>query len=207
MAIQAAVALIVGALMLILAGPMAGFLTTALGLAIPIVLVVGLFLLQWGYYLLFELVWNGQTPGKRLIGIRVIRENGYPIRAWDAVVRNIVRIIDGPPYMAMVGLLVMLLNRRSKRLGDFAAGTIVIREARLGTPSAIAADRQAPPLSLDPAEETLVRDFLGRRQRLTPAARAALAVQLSTRLARRYGLQPPSDTQAEAFLETLVGSA
>jgi uncharacterized RDD family membrane protein YckC len=95
-----------------------------------ILVFLGVFFLLWGYYLVFELVWNGQTPGKRLLDLRVIRENGYPIRAPDAVVRNLIRVVDGPPFGFAVGVIAMLLNERAKRLGDFAAGTIVVREAR-----------------------------------------------------------------------------
>ncbi len=103
----------------------------------PVVLVVllivaflGGFFLLWGYYMLFEIIWSGQTPGKRALGLRVIRENGYPIRPGDAVVRNLIRVIDGPPFGAAIGSLVMLLNSRSKRLGDYVAGTIVVREGK-----------------------------------------------------------------------------
>ena len=88
------------------------------------------FFLLWGYYVVFEIVWNGQTPGKRALGLRVIRENGYPLRPGDAVVRNLIRIVDGPPLGAVVGSLVMLCNDRAKRIGDFAAGTIVVREGK-----------------------------------------------------------------------------
>jgi uncharacterized RDD family membrane protein YckC len=91
-------------------------------------LAVGLFGIIFGYYIVFELLWNGQTPGKRVMGLRAIRENGYPLRAGDAVVRNLVRLVDSLPTLYMVGLVTMLLNSRSKRLGDFAAGTIVVRE-------------------------------------------------------------------------------
>jgi len=98
--------------------------------ALIIVVILGGFFLLWGYYMVFEIAWSGQTPGKRVLGIRVIRENGYPIRAVDSVVRNLVRVIDAPPFGFVIGALVMLLNARSKRLGDFAAGTLVVREGK-----------------------------------------------------------------------------
>src|SRR3982074_2673357 len=85
-----------------------------------------------GYFILFEILWNGQTPGKRMLGIRVIRENGYPMRPIDAVIRNLVRIVDWLPGGYGIGVLTMLLNKRSKRLGDFASGTIVVREGSRG---------------------------------------------------------------------------
>src|ERR671926_427029 len=85
--------------------------------------LLAVFVVTAGYYIFFEIVWSGQTPGKRALGVRVIRENGYPIRPVDAVIRNLVRVVDGLPSGYAIGLLVMLLNNRSKRLGDFAAGT------------------------------------------------------------------------------------
>src|SRR5918911_227838 len=97
--------------------------------------VLLVFVVTSGYYVFFEIVWNGQTPGKRLVGVRVIRENGYPIRPIDAVIRNLVRIVDWLPGMYGIGVLTMLLNQRSKRLGDFASGTIVVREAPSGVES------------------------------------------------------------------------
>src|SRR5712691_9716473 len=101
------------------------------------VLVLGLFALALlivtaGYFMLFEILWNGQTPGKRLVGVRVIRENGYPMRPIDAVIRNLVRLVDWLPGAYGIGVLTMLLNKRAKRLGDFASGTIVVREGSRG---------------------------------------------------------------------------
>src|ERR1700730_210808 len=95
--------------------------------------------------MLFEILWSGETPGKSLVGVRVIRENGYPIRPVDAVIRNLVRIVDWLPGIYGVGVLTMLLNQRSRRLGDFASGTIVVREGarNAGAPS-LAADLTAP---------------------------------------------------------------
>src|SRR5579859_3411485 len=85
-----------------------------------------------GYFMFFEILWNGQTPGKRMVGIRVIRENGYPMRPIDAVIRNLVRVVDWLPFGYGVGVLAMLFNSRSRRLGDFASGTIVVREGSSG---------------------------------------------------------------------------
>src|SRR6266545_4020465 len=78
--------------------------------------VLAVFAVTFGYYMLFEIVWSGQTPGKRALGVRVIRENGYPIRPVDAVIRNLVRVVDWLPATYGVGLIAMLLNKRSKRL-------------------------------------------------------------------------------------------
>lgn len=186
--------------------------------------VLAVSLILWGYYILFEIIWSGQTPGKRALGIRVLRENGYPLRPGDAVVRNLVRIIDGPPVGAAIGLLVMLLNSRSKRLGDFAAGTLVVREGARGgvssssalataldasfaPPTAGGTGGMVPPPSptLSAADATLVRDFLMRRERLDAPARAALAGRLAYGLAERYGLHGQREGLSDdEFLQRLI---
>ena len=83
----------------------------------------------WGYSALFEAFWNGQTPGKRLFNIRVIKDSGRQITLFEALARNLLRVVDMfPPPVYFVGLVSMLCNRQQKRLGDFVAGTIVIHE-------------------------------------------------------------------------------
>jgi uncharacterized RDD family membrane protein YckC len=93
------------------------------------------FLTRWGYYIFFESLLRGQTPGKRAIGLRVIRENGLPPSPGQILIRNLLRIADMlPPPTYLVGALSVLLSKRGQRLGDMAAGTLVIRE-RFGTRS------------------------------------------------------------------------
>src|SRR5215212_6431249 len=94
-----------------------------------VLVILVIFGAWWGYFLLFELLWNGQTPGKRLFHLRVVRAEGQPISTLAAIIRNIVRAID--MFLAL-GLAVMLIDQRSRRLGDFAAGTVVIREPESG---------------------------------------------------------------------------
>jgi uncharacterized RDD family membrane protein YckC len=172
-------------------------------------LVVGLaallvFLVMFGYFILFEIVWNGQTPGKRLLGLRVIRENGYPIRPVDSVIRNLIRVVDWLPLAYGVGMLTMLLNNRSKRLGDFASGTIVVREGARGTSALrISAAPEPVGIALSNADATLVRDFLIRRGTMNPHARAELAQRLAAAVATRYSLTVSSNP--EEFLDRLAG--
>jgi uncharacterized RDD family membrane protein YckC len=196
--------------------------------ALPIIIlgalaVVVVFVVLFGYFMFFEIVWSGQTPGKRMLGIRVLRENGYPVRSGDSVVRNLIRVIDGPPFGAVLGLTVMLFNGKSRRLGDFAAGTLVVREgtrrgvAALSAPPSPASPTGAPsgppdgagapgPPVLSPADATLLRDFLVRRERLDPESRGDLARRLADTLAARYGLQAQrSGSSDEVFLERLAG--
>ena len=82
----------------------------------------------WGYFSLFEALWHGKTPGKHLAGTRVVRRDGSPVRPLDVAIRNLVRIIDFLPFGYGLGFLVMVANRQSRRLGDYAAGTFVVHE-------------------------------------------------------------------------------
>lgn len=107
-----------------------------------IVAVAGLlsFAILWGYYIFFELYWNGQTPGKRWAGVRVIRTDGMPITLAESVIRNLVRLVDFLPASYGVGVVAMFINEQSRRLGDLAAGTVVVRER-----SAVTLDSLAKP--------------------------------------------------------------
>ena len=91
-----------------------------------IILIVTLFVIQFGYFIIFEITLGGRTPGKELAGLRVIKENGQPLTALDSIIRNLVRIIDFLPFGYGVGVITMFFNARAKRLGDFAAGTLVV---------------------------------------------------------------------------------
>ncbi len=94
----------------------------------PAFFVILVFCVYWGYFALFEIFWKGQTPGKRYAGIRVMKESGRPINAFEAITRNLMRAVDSLPGFYGVGLLTMFLNKQSRRLGDFVAGTIVVHE-------------------------------------------------------------------------------
>ncbi|MCX8053655.1 MAG: RDD family protein, partial [Armatimonadetes bacterium] len=87
-----------------------------------------IFLIIYGYYVYFEFVWNGQTPGKRLFRLRTVREGGIPVDLACAALRNLVRIVDFLPLMYGLGAIVILASSTNKRLGDYAAGTIVVKE-------------------------------------------------------------------------------
>ena len=110
-------------------------LARAGGLGVGVTLV-SWFALSWFYGGLFETYWNGQTPGKRLLGLRVLSVDGQPINALQAVLRNILRDVDSMPLggigvpLYMLGLTVMAANDRYQRLGDLACGTIVVVEQR-----------------------------------------------------------------------------
>ena len=100
--------------------------------------VVGIvvFFVLWFYFPAFEWLWRGQTPGKRYQGIRVVRTDGQPVGLAPVLVRNLIRIVDVTllPFLALIS---MVITRRSQRLGDLAAGTMVVRERALPAPSAL----------------------------------------------------------------------
>ena len=86
------------------------------------------FVMVWGYFALFESFWQGQTPGKRIMKLRVIKDSGRAITLFESMARNLLRVVDSLPSAYLVGVITMLCNRHNKRLGDYVAGTIVIHE-------------------------------------------------------------------------------
>ena len=188
-----------------------------LAIAVPIVLGIGagdlsgsvelvvlsliLFLLFWGYYPIFELSWQGQTPGKRAQRLRVIRTDGQPAGGAAIMVRNLIRILEVfmLPFLAVIS---MIVTARAQRLGDLAAGTLVIREARFSAPqSVVSASRP----DLPERDYDMIRSFLARRKSLDPTARWRLAAQLATAIRGRVG-SLPDGLADETMLEAIAQS-
>lgn len=175
--------------------------------------VLLLFFGWWGYFILFELLWNGQTPGKRLFRLRVVQAEGRPEGAVASLVRNLLRAID---VFLMLGVVVMLIDRSSRRLGDFAAGTLVVREPRTVARGAFYSVRiPAVPESkveaipnagrITMAQYTLVRDFFDRRHALSYEREAELAGRLAGELARVLRVDSWSEFgDAPTFLATVA---
>jgi uncharacterized RDD family membrane protein YckC len=175
------------------------------------------FALYWVYYIVFELVWGGQSPGKRLVKLRVVRLDGTPASAGQIIIRNVGRLVDIFPGFYAVGLIVMFLNDQSRRLGDFAAGTLVVREnaqlslqqlsaptAPLVSLSSAAAEEAAalPVYRLNRDQKHLVREFITRRESMNDAQRARLAIQIGQAIAQQMDtLQPSHPAQAERLIE------
>ena len=147
------------------------------------------FAVLWGYYVLFEGLMDGQTPGKRIHHLRVVREGGFSVTFGVSAVRNLVRILDMQPlFLYLVGFGSILVTKRGQRLGDLVAGTIVVREALRDTqaPAAVApVSTSAPALHTALSEEEfLVLDrFVQRWGTIEPLHRAVLAAQLADRFA------------------------
>jgi uncharacterized RDD family membrane protein YckC len=172
----------------------------------------------WGYYIFFEMIWNGQSPGKRWMGLRVIRTNGTPITLTESLVRNLVRLIDFLPFYYGLGVVTMFINDQSRRLGDLAAGTLVVRDRAvislesLGTVSSatIPTRNISPRVAALPVERLreqdlrLVEEFFRRRHDL--ATRTDLAQHLLRQLFERMSLEPPhlDPLLAEDFLAEIV---
>lgn len=151
-------------------------------------LILGFFVLQWGYFVLFEALWDGQTPGKRRMGIRVVQDGGFSISFGASAVRNLARFVDMQPgTLYAVGILAAVFSRSGKRLGDMLAGTMVVRE-RVTTvlpPVAAANDEAVAPTSaqLTTEEYELLERFLQRRAALSSEARLALTDRFAGRFA------------------------
>ncbi|HEY3081842.1 MAG TPA: RDD family protein [Chloroflexota bacterium] len=170
---------------------------TGLASAMQAAAALGTFATLWGYHVFCEMVWHGQTPGKRWVGLRVIKEGGYPIGFVDSVIRNVVRLVDFLPLFYVIGAIVMFVDRRSRRLGDLAAGTLVVKERRELRLEGVTAGLFAPadgasPLApelarLSPADRSLLREYLRRRGTLTVAAREALAAKVAPGMAGKIG--------------------
>lgn len=159
------------------------------------------FVFFWGYYIFFEILWNGQSPGKRMVGLRVIRVDGTPVTAAEVVIRNLVRLIDFLPSAYGVGVVTMFVNDKSRRLGDLAAGTVVVHDRSVKTlnelsPSrhksmqALAANVPLPngfPLErLKDRDIEIIEEYLKRRAHLPN--RGELSLQILNSLYTRVGL-------------------
>lgn len=190
------------------------------------VLIIVVFVLFSGYFAFFEWWWDGQTPGKRLMKLRVIREDGRPITLWEAIARNLLRIFDAIPGFVIpiysVGLIVVFLNSRDQRVGDMFAGTVVIRERTdeaptfaetFSNPVADAAFRRvqqrtafdANISSIGEREIEVIESFLRRRWDLTERQRIWMAWRIA--LPIMFRLKPRYDSATftyEGFLEELL---
>ncbi|MBK6840716.1 MAG: stage II sporulation protein M [Gemmatimonadetes bacterium] len=153
------------------------------------------FVVVWGYFTLFEGFRDGQTPGKKWMGLRVIRDTGHPITVREAGARNLLRIVDllPPPYL--LGILFIAFHPNGKRIGDLVAGTVVVRDRPADAPVALiegegdAVATGAPQLSDE--DFRILREFVGRAPQLPPVVRTRLATQLAARIADRYPTRDP----------------
>ena len=176
--------------------------------------VLGQLVVEWGYFLFWETTVNGRSPGKWLVGLRVVRDDGFPIGFRDALVRNLLRAVDLLPWYYTVGLIAMLVSAQGKRLGDVAAGTLVVRLDR---------PEPAPALALEPApdaatfrfsreqlgrigadELALLRQTLRRIDALHADQRDEVLARAVAVLAARIGHAAVAADERRVFLQTLL---
>jgi uncharacterized RDD family membrane protein YckC len=226
--IQAVAVMILVILSVILVPSLGRFSSTASKWVIAAFIFVP-FSLYWGYFTLFEAFGHGQTPGKSITGIRVIQQTGRPIGLFESMVRNLIRVIDWLPGFYGVGVVSIFVTRRQQRLGDLAAGTLVIHERGVDPPlrssggsrtftagafesmvdPAVVAQQSIRPSGI-PADLLarlaltdlqVLESFLARRLDLPLDSRAQLANKLVVGMTTKMQYAKPGDVSDETFLE------
>ena len=190
--------------------------------AIAIFLV---FLVNWGYFTLFEAFWNGRTPGKRVARIRVIQRSGRAIGLFESMARNLVRYVDQLPGFYAVGVITMFVTKQHQRLGDLAAGTLVVRDreeevtpwidsgartftAQIFAPPPASAEPQTTVTlpatgiaKLAPTDLEVLEGFFSRRLDMSMETRQALAQRIAQAIQAKSGIEQPEGISVETFLE------
>lgn len=167
-------------------------------------LIIGVFVLMWGYFALFEFFTGGQTPGKMVVGLRVIQEGGQSITFLSAFIRNVIRIIDFLPSFYLIGMVVMFFHPKHKRLGDLVGGTIVVYDRKRSKKKRkssleleiVGRGITSQTLSLEPwvlrrltaKEWTLLSTFMERRQNLKHGDKMRMTHEVAGILLPRIGL-------------------
>ncbi|HJZ85659.1 MAG TPA: RDD family protein [Polyangia bacterium] len=181
-----------------------------LGKASGGLILLVLFAVEWGYYVFFETLWSGRTPGKRAVNLRVIKNDGTPINFVDSVLRNLLRAADAlPSFSYALALVVMARDERFRRLGDLVGGTMVVVEERARvsapvtinpppSPQELEVIPQRPPLSAEDVEA--IELFLRRYGTLAPAREAELAAMVAPIYGGRMGLRYYDATRFLALL-------
>jgi uncharacterized RDD family membrane protein YckC len=171
------------------------------------------------YHLFFELAWNGQTPGKRIVGIRVVQSTGLPVTVSGAIIRNLVRIFDFFPLLYAVGLVVLFATKNTQRLGDLAAKTVVIRERKSITLENVQDNftvhyryiSRLTPIphyidirNLNEQDRRTIVNYLQRRDEIRNRGYVAemLARQIAERIGANGAVRLPND--ADVFLEQVA---
>ena len=177
-------------------------------------LMLAIFVVEWGYFTIFETYSNGQTPGKKLVKIRVIKNNGRAITVFEAMLRNFIRLVDYLPIAYLVGIIVMFVDSRNRRLGDIAAGTLVVHER--GEESAdikltIVQAAAAQPVvcsfdirNLGVQDLEMIETFLSRRYDLEAYARHVTAERLADMMRAKLGIDRTAQPDDETLLESLA---
>ncbi len=148
---------------------------------VVVAFAIVMFSIQWGWFAAWELAWEGQTPGKRVLGLRVVADDGSAAGTVAILVRNLLRTVDFLPGGYCLGMVVMFLHPQSKRVGDLAGGTVVVVEGQLQ----VEAGRRWPP-GIGADDVQVAERFFAQAWGLTPERRRELAGKLVARLTARY---------------------
>jgi len=191
------------------------------------IFTLAIFLLNWGYFTLFEALWHGRTPGKRIARIRVIQMSGRAIGIFESMARNFIRYVDQIPFFYAVGVIAVFATRQHQRLGDLAAGTLVVLDREQETPlwadtgprglAASVSTRSTKPqpslgialsasglAKLGVSDLQVLEGFFARRLDLPLATRAALGERLAASLGAKSGMEPPPGISVETYLEAMA---
>jgi uncharacterized RDD family membrane protein YckC len=178
------------------------------------IFIIFYFLLYFGYYPFFEILWNGQTPGKRKAGIRVIKDSGRPLTAAESIGRNLMRIVDWMPFLYAIGIVSAFCTKGNKRLGDLVVGSLVVRETSLSdlkptwetAPGGTASAGLLGAAQLSPEEFALIDSFLSRRSALDYHIRAHMADEVFRRIQTKLKIPDENIRMAskEKLLEALA---
>jgi uncharacterized RDD family membrane protein YckC len=206
-------ALLVALALLLFGGVSLGGGDSGAGLLVALYFIVS-FLVFVGYDITFEVLNSGQTPGKRMNGLRVVRTEGQPVNFITSAIRNVLRVVDWLPFSYAAGAVSILVTSHNQRLGDLAAGTIVVRARKPArTPIVAATSTAVLPADLAAWDTTAitaeelaaVRSFLERRNDLELRVRNALAATLASGLRGKVAGVPP-EYSGERFLEALAAA-
>ncbi len=171
------------------------------------------FFIQTGYFAFFEVLWQGQTPGKRYVKIRVIRDDGLRIGIQQAVLRSLLLNIDLGVWF--LGAFLIMFSKREKRLGDLAAGTLVVQDEYIVASTNFPISEEAKKLAdelpqtanlsqLLPDDFAAIREYLQRQQAMAPKAKAELSLQLARQVRGIIALEKlPAGLTPDVFLEAV----
>jgi uncharacterized RDD family membrane protein YckC len=197
-------------LVMLFAGSTVQNLFKGAGTWVLALLVLGIFALQWGYFVAFEIFWKGQTPGKRQAGIRVINETGREASSYEAVARNLLRAIDSLPGVYALGAVVMFISPQNKRIGDYVAGTIVVHDRKpeddaifFNTENQDVADT-INYSTITPNDLMVIETFLQRRLDLDYGVRQRTGEKLAKHFREKCAVPEGTHPDNENLLEALV---
>lgn len=145
------------------------------------------FIVFFGYFILFEAFWNGRTPGKWMMGLRVIRDGGYPLDFGSAAIRNLIRVGEVALGFYALSAVASIASPENKRLGDMAAGTLVVRDSPIASLSALMdqSAQESHAAQLSEKEHAIIDQFVARRNALAPAVRAQIAARIAAQVRPR----------------------